>query len=56
MSLPSWRLAGGQSFNARVVDKEAAFTRIEPAAAVTLPARSMTVLRYQRGEAQHTRK
>jgi hypothetical protein len=31
-----------------VIDKEATFTRIEPAAAVTLAARSMTVLRYQR--------
>lgn len=47
-SLASWKLAGGQSFDARVVDKEAAFTRIKPAAAVTLAARSMTVLRYRR--------
>lgn len=47
-SLASWRLAGGQAFDARVVDKEAAFTRIKPAAVVTLPARSMTVLRYRR--------
>jgi len=47
-TLASWKLAGGQSFDARVVDKEAAFTRIKPVAAVTLPARSMTVLRYQR--------
>jgi hypothetical protein len=47
-TLASWKLAGGQSFDARVVDKEAAFKRIKPAAAVTLPARSMTVLQYQR--------
>ena len=47
-ALPSWRLAGGQSFDARVVDKEAAFNRVRPAAVLTLPARSMTVLRYRR--------